>query len=179
MVCGSPHHSESNGGAERVNQTVECKIGVWFKDNNSTAWSVGCKVIQWRHNTHYHEGIQKTPYEVTFGQPPRVGISNLPITSEVLKTLATEADLNKIVVIKSKPTQRAAGTSASESTVSIPKIPPISPPIGGNKDDEEGSNASSEEEETSIPKEAIFTEMRVCVIVIGILHVTKYLKLGM
>ena len=70
MVRGLPRHSESNGGVEWVNQTVERKIGAWLKDNNSMVWSVGCKIIQWRYNTHYHEGIKKTPYEVTFGQPP-------------------------------------------------------------------------------------------------------------
>jgi hypothetical protein len=70
MVRGLPRYSESNGGVERVNQTVEPKIGAWLKDNNSTAWSVGCKIIRWRYNTHYHKGTKKTPYEVTFGQPP-------------------------------------------------------------------------------------------------------------
>jgi hypothetical protein len=114
MVRGLPRHSESNGGVERVNQTVECKIGAWLKDNNSMVWSVGCKIIQWRYNTHYHESIKKTPYEITFGQPPQVGISNLPITSEVLKTLAAKADLNK-------DDEEGSNASSGEEETSIPK----------------------------------------------------------
>ncbi len=77
-------------------------------------WSVGCKIVQWRYNTHYHEGIKKTPYEVTFGHPPQVGISNLPITSEVLKTLATKADLNK-------NDEEGSNASSGEEETSIPK----------------------------------------------------------
>ena len=46
LVRGSARHSESNGGVERENQTVEKKLGAWMKDNNSKGWSVACKVIQ-------------------------------------------------------------------------------------------------------------------------------------
>ena len=35
LVRGSARHSESNGGVERVNQTVEKKLGAWMKDNSS------------------------------------------------------------------------------------------------------------------------------------------------
>ena len=51
LVRGSARHSDSNGGVERVNQTVEKKLGAWMKDNSSKRWSVGCKLIQWRINT--------------------------------------------------------------------------------------------------------------------------------
>ena len=47
MVCGSPRHSESNGGVERVNQTVQRKLGGWMKTNNTKHWSVGCKIVAW------------------------------------------------------------------------------------------------------------------------------------
>ena len=40
-VRGSPRHSESNGGVERVNQTVQRKLGGWMKTNNTKHWSVG------------------------------------------------------------------------------------------------------------------------------------------
>jgi hypothetical protein len=55
-----------------------------------------------------------THYEVTFGQPTRVGISNLPITSKVLKTLATKADLNK-------DDEEGSNASSGEEEISIPK----------------------------------------------------------
>ncbi len=37
--------------------------------------------------------MKDTPYHLTFGQHPRVGISNLPIAPEILKTLSTESVL--------------------------------------------------------------------------------------
>ena len=51
MVRGSPRHSESNGGVERVNRTVQAKLGTWMQDTNSRRWSVGCRIIMWRYNT--------------------------------------------------------------------------------------------------------------------------------
>jgi hypothetical protein len=32
MVRGSPRHSESNGGVERINWTVQQKLGAWMRD---------------------------------------------------------------------------------------------------------------------------------------------------
>jgi hypothetical protein len=92
-VCGSPRHSESNGGVERVNQTIQKKLGTWMKENKSKHWSIGCKIVQWCYNTQIHQTLKDSPYHLTFGQQPRVGISNLPISSEVLKKLVTEAEL--------------------------------------------------------------------------------------
>jgi hypothetical protein len=96
MVRGSPRHSESNGGVERVNQTVQRKLGGWMKTNKTKHWSVGCKLVQWRVNTQYHRTIKDTPYHLVYGMHPRVGISNLPISQSVLKNLVTEAQLNEV-----------------------------------------------------------------------------------
>jgi hypothetical protein len=48
MVRGSPRHSPSNGGVERVNRTVEDKLGSWMRETRNTNWSVGCRLIMWR-----------------------------------------------------------------------------------------------------------------------------------
>eukprot|EP00873_Tetraselmis_striata_P033566 jgi/Tetstr1/453830/TSEL_003994.t1 len=37
---------------------------------------------------------KEVPYNALFGQPPRVGISKLPISAELMDSLVTEADLN-------------------------------------------------------------------------------------
>ena len=95
-MWGSPRHSESNGGVERVNQTVQKKMGAWMKENKTKHWSIGCKIAQWRYNTQVHQTLRDTPYHLTFGQHPRVGISNLPLSSEILKNLASEANLNDV-----------------------------------------------------------------------------------
>jgi hypothetical protein len=96
MVRGSPRHSESNGGVERVNQTVQRKLGGWMKTNASKHWSIGCKIVQWRINTQHHRIIKDTPYHLVYGQHPRVGISNLPLEEDVLNNLVTEAGLNQV-----------------------------------------------------------------------------------
>ncbi len=36
------------------------------------------------------------PYKLAFGQPPRVGISGLLISPQLLKRLSTEEDLNRV-----------------------------------------------------------------------------------
>ena len=64
-----------------------------MKENQSRSWAVGCKIVQWRYNTQYHQTLKDTPYHLTFGQHPCVGISNLPISPEILSNLSTEADL--------------------------------------------------------------------------------------
>jgi hypothetical protein len=96
MVRGSPRHSESNGGVERVNQTVQRKLGGWMKTNATKHWSVGCKIVQWRVNTQFHRTLKDTPYHLVYGMHPRVGISNLPISQSVLNKLVTEAQLNEV-----------------------------------------------------------------------------------
>ena len=94
MVTGKPHHSESNGGVERRNRTVENKISNWMNENKLTNWAQALPFIQWRCNTQIHRGIgNRTPYHLMFGQHPQVGISNLPIDKSLLKDLATEMDV--------------------------------------------------------------------------------------
>ena len=98
MVRGSSRYSESNGGIERANRTVETKLGAWTKDNNSKRWSVGANIVQWRFNTQINRSIGNAmSYQLTFGQRPRVGISSLPIDVHLLDKLATEADLNDVL----------------------------------------------------------------------------------
>ena len=97
MVRGSPRHSESNGGVERVNRTVQAKLGTWMQDTNSRRWSVGCRIVMWRYNTQQHRTLDDIPYRLMFGQLPRVGISSLHIDPALLETLATETELNQLV----------------------------------------------------------------------------------
>jgi len=99
MVRGSPRHSESNGGVERVNRTVQAKLGTWMRDSGSTHWSVGCRLIMWRYNTQQHRTLGDIPYRLMFGQLPRVGISALHLDQTLINTLATEAELNNLVEV--------------------------------------------------------------------------------
>jgi len=51
MVRGSPRHSPSNGGVERLNRTMEEKLGAWIAKTSNTNWSIGCRLMMWRYNT--------------------------------------------------------------------------------------------------------------------------------
>ena len=103
IVRGSPRHCQSQGGVERVNQTVQKKLGNWMETNKSKKWSIGCKFVAWLYNTSYHNAIKNLPFVLVFGHQPKVGISNLPIDPNVLNTLATEADLNDIIQVENAP----------------------------------------------------------------------------
>ena len=96
MVRGSPRHSQSNGGVERVNRTVQQKLGAWMSTTGSRHWAVGCKIVMWRYNTQQHRTIGDIPYRLLFGQEPRVGISSLHLDPNLLDQLATEAQLNRV-----------------------------------------------------------------------------------
>jgi hypothetical protein len=61
MVRGSPRHSPSNGGVERVNRTVKEKLSAWMREIKNTNWSVGFHLIMWRYNTQVHWTIKQIP----------------------------------------------------------------------------------------------------------------------
>jgi hypothetical protein len=96
MVRGSPRHSQSNGGVERVNRTVQAKLGAWMQDHESRRWSIGCRIVMWRYNTQQHRTGGDIPYRLLSGQVPRVGISSLLLDNALIDTLATEAQLNRV-----------------------------------------------------------------------------------
>ena len=97
MVRGSPWHSESNGGVERVNQTVQAKLGTWMRDTQSRRWTVGCRIIMWRYNTQIHCTLGNVPYRLMFGQLSHVGISLLILDPDLINALCTEAQLNRVI----------------------------------------------------------------------------------
>ncbi len=96
LVRGSPRHSESNGGVEQLNQTVEKKLGAWMIQNMTKNWSVGCKIVQWRYNTQYHSTLKITPYELVFGIKPLIGLPTLPLSTEILNSLSTDIQLKDV-----------------------------------------------------------------------------------
>jgi hypothetical protein len=96
MVRGSLRHSESKSGVERVNRTVQQKLGAWMRDNCTVRWSVGCKIIQWQYNTQCHSTLRDILYKLAFGQTPRIEISGLLVCPQLLDRLSTEEDLNRV-----------------------------------------------------------------------------------
>ena len=88
---------ESNGGVERVEWTVQVKLANWMQTNKVRRWTVGCWIIQWRYNTQVHSTVGDKPYHLLHGQNPCVGITDLPISRDLMETLAMEAELNTVV----------------------------------------------------------------------------------
>ncbi len=129
MVRGSPRHSESNGGVERVNQTVQKKLGGWMKTNNSKHWSIGCKIVQWRINTQIHDTLKDTPYHLTYGQHPWVGISNLPVSITILEKLATEAELQDVYLLMNSLFNEIKAPANESSSGSIMKMGKDNAPV--------------------------------------------------
>ena len=118
---------------ERVNQTVERKLGYWMKSNNSNKWSLGCKFVAWFYNTSYHNAVKNLPYVLVFGQEPKVGISNLPIDANLLNSLATEAELNDIIQIENEPDDVASDVNSSAGDAQV----------GGLVDDDDDAAAAA------------------------------------
>ena len=96
MVRGSARHSKSNGGVERVNRTMEEKLGAWMRETGNSNWSIGCHLMMWCYNTQMHRTVDDVPYNLLFGHMPHVGIFDLPLANELIKTLATEVQLNRV-----------------------------------------------------------------------------------
>ena len=150
VVRGSPRHSESNGGIERMNMTIEGKLAAWMKDNNSQRWTVGCSLVQWRINTQVNRTIgNTTPYSLMFGQRPRVGISSLPIESDLLDTLATEAQLNTVLGITADiPLEEAHVTFELDEhnvTQATTKVPDATRKDAGTKEQVTTTDATTKE----------------------------------
>ncbi|XP_054272927.1 KRAB-A domain-containing protein 2-like [Macrosteles quadrilineatus] len=93
LVHGKPRHSQSQGSVERANQDVRDSLVAWMADNNTSGWANGLKIIQNTKNNSYHSGIKRTPYEAMFGAPQRNGLIDSPLTSEVVKIITTEEEL--------------------------------------------------------------------------------------
>jgi hypothetical protein len=93
LIHGKARHSQSQGGVERLNRTVQEKLGKWMVDSKSKAWSIGCKVVKWQVNSSFSASIGASPYYVTYGQEPRASLAHLPLSRELMATLQTEAQL--------------------------------------------------------------------------------------
>ena len=59
LVHGRARHSQSQGGVERLNQTVKRRLNAWMQENSSRAWSTGCKMVQWAINSAFHRGTKR------------------------------------------------------------------------------------------------------------------------
>ena len=93
IVRGRARHPQSQGSVERANQDVELMIGKWMMIHEATQWSVGIYAVAYQKNNRWHRTIKNTPYNLVYGQNPRVEVTALPFPIETLRNLSTEAEL--------------------------------------------------------------------------------------
>jgi hypothetical protein len=98
-----------------------------MKTNQSKHWYIGCKIVQWRIKTQIHQTLKDTPYHLIYGQHPRVGISNLPVSPAILENLATEAQLQDIYLLMNSSFNGIEGQAAESSSLSLGKRKERSP----------------------------------------------------
>ena len=64
-------------------------------DNKTQDWILGMYFVRWFINTTPTTATSFAPYRLVYGQVPRLGISSLPMSKELLKDLSTEEELCK------------------------------------------------------------------------------------
>ncbi|XP_068245462.1 uncharacterized protein [Palaemon carinicauda] len=97
LVTGRPRHPQSQGAVARLNGVIQDKLAIWMQEYNSKNWSVDLKFVQWQINISRHETRGHSPFKVTFGQEPQVGLGSSVLPRSPLNEIATEEDLETFV----------------------------------------------------------------------------------
>ncbi|CAF2918564.1 unnamed protein product [Rotaria sp. Silwood2] len=71
IINGRPRHPQSQGLVERSNSVVQPMIGKWLNANNTLDWPSSLGPVMFAINTSIAKIINKTPFEIVFGQHPR------------------------------------------------------------------------------------------------------------
>lgn len=66
----SAYHPQTDGQTERVNQCLEGYLRC-FVHSCPTKWKDWLSLAEFWYNTSYHSSLDKTPFEVRYGQKPR------------------------------------------------------------------------------------------------------------
>ncbi|CAF0978657.1 unnamed protein product [Rotaria sordida] len=74
ILNGRPRHPQSQGLVERGNSTLCDILGKFMQDRNTSQWSTCLLPAIYSMNTSLAQGIKHTPFEVVFGQKPRLNM---------------------------------------------------------------------------------------------------------
>ena len=72
IINGRPRHPQSQGLVERGNSTLCEILGKFMQDRNTSQWVSCLGPTIYSMNTSIAQGIKHTPFEVVFGQKPRI-----------------------------------------------------------------------------------------------------------
>ena len=85
-----------------------------MRENDSRRWSIGLKFVQWQINISHHETTGVSPFKVTFGQDPQVGLGTSILPSAALCNISTEEDLE--TYLETKKAEAETGAQAEAET---------------------------------------------------------------
>ncbi|CAF3193160.1 unnamed protein product [Rotaria sp. Silwood2] len=72
IINGRPRHPQSQGLVERGNATLCNILGKYMTDQGTTRWTTCLLPVVYSMNTSLARGVNMIPYEIVFGQKPRV-----------------------------------------------------------------------------------------------------------
>ena len=72
IINGKPRHPQSQGLVERGNATLCSILGKYMADRHSASWTECLLPVVFSMNTSLARGVDTTPYEIVFGQKPRL-----------------------------------------------------------------------------------------------------------
>ncbi|KRX78242.1 KRAB-A domain-containing protein 2 [Trichinella sp. T6] len=93
LVTGRPRHPQSQGAVERLNGVVQDKLAIWMRENGCKRWSMGLKFVQWQINVSIHETTGQSPFKVTFGEEPRIGLESYVLPKSLVDVAKTEEEI--------------------------------------------------------------------------------------
>ncbi|CAF3908277.1 unnamed protein product [Rotaria sp. Silwood1] len=140
IINGRPRHPQSQGLVERGNATLCDVLGKFMTDRNTTCWTTCLLPVVYSLNTSLARGVNTTPYEILFGQKPRVdcelwkslseqGIENEEdLSATVLNELAVDNDtdfipndVHKVDIINAQKTSISSTVlSDTPSAIDLP-----------------------------------------------------------
>ncbi|KRX74235.1 KRAB-A domain-containing protein 2 [Trichinella sp. T6] len=97
LVTGRPRHPQSQGAVERLNGVVQDKLAIWMRENGCKRWSMGLKFVQWQINVSVHETTGQSPFKVTFGEEPRIGLESYILPKSLVDAAKTEEEIEEFL----------------------------------------------------------------------------------
>ncbi|KRZ47913.1 KRAB-A domain-containing protein 2 [Trichinella nativa] len=97
LVTGRPRHPQSQGAVERLNGVVQDKLAIWMRENGCKRWSMGLKFVQWQINVSIHETTGQSPFKVTFGEEPRIGLESYVLPKSLVDAAKTEEEIEEFL----------------------------------------------------------------------------------
>ncbi|KRZ93013.1 KRAB-A domain-containing protein 2 [Trichinella sp. T8] len=97
LVTGRPRHPQSQGAVERLNGVVQDKLAIWMRENGCKRWSMGLKFVQWQINVSVHETTGQSPFKVTFGEEPRIGLESYVLPKSLVDAAKTEEEIEEFL----------------------------------------------------------------------------------